>query len=148
MPKLTCPVDQSSIVESKTSGEESFKCDQCDGIWITSAALESLEDNAASDEMVKGQRQFGKRVIDHLCPHCGEQMIRCRYRGYNLEIEACPDDAGYWLDKSEDREIRDVMKRRDSNLGRSASAEKSWHKARRGEKVGILQRVKQLFGFR
>ncbi len=73
-------------------------------------------------------------------------MIRFRYRGYNLEIEACPNDEGFWLDKSEDRKIRDVMKQRGSNLGRAASAERSWHSARRGEKVGIFQRVKQLFG--
>ena len=146
MSQLTCPVDQSHLVESKTSGEESFKCDQCDGVWLTTAALESLEDNAASDDMVKGQRQYGKHVVDHACPHCSDQMVRFRYRGYNLEIEACPNDAGFWLDKSEVREIRDVMKKRGSNLGRSASAEKSWHQARRGEKVGIFQRVKQIFG--
>ena len=97
--------------------------------------------------MVKGQRQYGKNVVDHECPHCGDQMTRFRYRGYNLEIEACPVDAGFWLDKSEDREIRDVMKQRGSNLGRSVSAEKSWHQARRGEKAGVIQRVKQLFGF-
>lgn len=146
MPQLTCPVDQTQLVDSKTSGEESSKCEQCDGVWLTTEALESLEDNAASDDMVKGQRQYGKHEVDHLCAHCGEQLVRFRYRGYNLEIEACPQDAGFWLDKSKDREIRDVMKKRGSNLGRSASAEKSWHQARRGEKVGIFQRVKQIFG--
>ncbi|MBC8453334.1 MAG: zf-TFIIB domain-containing protein [Chloroflexi bacterium] len=147
MPQLTCPVDQTHLVDSTTSGETSSKCDQCDGVWLTTAALESLEDSAASDDMVKGQRQYGKHEVDHKCPHCGESMIRFRYRGYKLEIEACPTEAGFWLDEKEDREIRDVMKRRGSNLGRAASAEKSWHKARRGEKVGIFQRVKQLFGF-
>jgi len=146
MSRLTCPVDQTPLTESKTSGEESSKCDECGGVWLTTAALESLEDNAASSDMVKGQRQYGKHVVDHLCPHCAEQLIRFRYRGYNLEIEACPQDAGFWLDKSEDREIRDVMRKRVSNLGRSASAEKSWHQARRGEKVGIFQRVKQILG--
>jgi Zn-finger nucleic acid-binding protein len=74
-------------------------------------------------------------------------MVRFRYRGFNLEIEACPSDVGFWLDKSEDREIRDVMKRRGSNLNRAVSAEKSWHKTRRGEKLGVFQRVKQLLGF-
>jgi Zn-finger nucleic acid-binding protein len=145
--QLTCPVDQTALQDSKTSGEESSQCAECSGIWLTTAALESLEDNAASDDMVKGQRQYGKHEVEHLCPHCGEAMVRFRYRGYNLEIEACPIDTGFWLDKSEDREIRDVMKQRGSNLDRSASAEKSWHKARRGEKLGVFQRVKQLLGF-
>ena len=74
-------------------------------------------------------------------------MIRFRYRGYNLEIEACPNEAGFWLDKSEDREIRDVMKQRGSNLNRSVSAERSWHRARRGTKVSMIQRIKQMLGF-
>ncbi len=145
--QLTCPVDKTALEDSKTSGEESSQCPECAGVWLTTAAIESLEDNAASDDMVKGQRQYGKHEVDHGCPHCGEAMVRFRYRGYNLEIEACPSDAGFWLDKSEDREIRDIMKQRNSNLGRAASAEKSWHKTRRGEKLGIFKRVKQLLGF-
>ncbi len=147
MQQLTCPVDQLLLVDSKTSGEESSECATCEGVWLTTHALESLEDNAASDDMVKGQRQYGKQVVEHLCPHCGEAMIRFRYRGYSLEIEACPSDAGFWLDKKEDREIRDVMKQRGSNLNRSVSAEKSWHRARRGTKLSLVQRVKKLFGF-
>ncbi len=74
-------------------------------------------------------------------------MTRFRYRGYNLEIEACPTDAGFWLDKSEDREIRDVMKQRGANLNRSASAERSWHQAKRGTRAGVFQRIKEKLGF-
>ena len=147
MTQLTCPVDQATLEDSKTSGEESSKCPECDGIWLSTTAMESLEDNAANDDMVKGQRKYGKHEVDHLCPHCGNAMVRFRYRGFNLEIEACPSAVGFWLDKSEDREIRDVMKRRGSNLNRAVSAEKSWHKTRRGEKLGVFQRVKQLLGF-
>lgn len=146
MQNLTCPIDQNPLVESKTSGEISSKCPECDGVWLTLEALESLEDHAASKDMVKGQRQYGKHAVDHLCPHCGEQMTRFRYRGYNLEIESCPGIAGFWLDKSEDREIRDVMKRRTANLGRSASAERSWRQAKRGTRPGVFQRIKELFG--
>jgi len=145
---LTCPIDQNTLLETKTSGEESPKCPECKGVWLSFDALVSLEDRAASDDMVKGQRQYGKHDVDHMCPHCGEQMTRFRYRGYNLEIEACPNEAGFWLDENEDREIRDVMKRRTANLSRSASAEHSWHKARRGVRPGIFQRIKEMLGFR
>ena len=148
MQNLTCPIDQTILAESKTSGEISSKCSECEGVWLTFDALVSLEDRAASEDMVKGQRQYGKHSVDHLCPHCGEQMTRFRYRGYNLEIEACPSDAGFWLDKSEDREIRDVMKRRTANLSRSASAQRSWHQAKRGTRPGVFQRIKEMLGFR
>ena len=146
MNQLVCPVDQTNLVLSKTSGEESSTCPKCDGVWITLEVLEALEDRAANADMVKGQRQYGKHEVDHDCPHCSKGMVRFRYRGYNLEIESCPSGAGFWLDKSEDREIRDVMKRRTSNLARASSAERSWHNARRGVKVGLFQRIKQLLG--
>ena len=147
MPNLTCPIDQNTLVESKTSGEASSKCSECEGVWLAFDALVSLEDSAASEDMVKGQRRYGSQVVDHLCPHCGEQMTRFRYRGYNLEIEACPTDAGFWLDKNEDREIRDVMKRRSANLSRSVSAERNWRRARRGARSGVFQRIKEKLGF-
>ena len=146
MNQLVCPVDQTNLVLSKTSGEESSTCPKCDGVWITLEALEALEDRAANADMVKGQRQYGKHEVDHDCPHCSKGMVRFRYRGYNLEIESCPSDGGFWLDKSEDREIRHVMKRRTSNLARASSAERSWHNARRGVKVGLFQRIKRLLG--
>ena len=146
MNQLVCPVDQTNLVLSKTSGEESSTCPRCDGVWIILEVLETLEDRAANADMVKGQRQYGKHEVDHDCPHCSKGMIRFRYRGYNLEIESCPSDAGFWLDNSEDRKIRDVMKRRTSNLARASSAERSWHNARRGVKVGLFQRIKQLLG--
>ena len=146
MNRLVCPVDQTNLVLSKTAGEESSKCPECDGVWLTLETLETLEAKAANADMVKGQRQYGKHEVDHDCPHCAKNMIRFRYRGYNLEIESCPTDAGFWLDKNEEREIRDVMKKRASNLARASSAEQSWHNARRGVKISLLQRIKQLFG--
>ena len=146
MNRLVCPVDQTNLVLSKTAGEESSKCPECDGVWLTLETLETLEDKAANADMVKGQRQYGKHEVDHDCPHCAKNMIRFRYRGYNLEIESCPTDAGFWLDKNEERQKRDVMKKRASNLARASSAEQSWHNARRGVKISLLQRIKQLFG--
>ena len=146
MNRLVCPVDQTNLVLSKTAGEESSKCPECDGVWLTLETLGTLEDKAANADMVKGQRQYGKHEVDHDCPHCAKNMIRFRYRGYNLVIESCPTDAGFWLDKNEEREIRDVMKKRASNLARASSAEQSWHNARRGVKISLLQRIKQLFG--
>jgi len=144
--QLVCPVDQTNLVLSKTAGQASSNCPECHGVWLTLDTLETLEDKAANADMVKGQRQYGKHEVLHDCPHCGENMIRFRYRGYNLEIESCPTDAGFWLDKSEEREIRDVMKKRASNLARASSAEQSWNNARRGVKISLFQRIKHFLG--
>jgi len=72
-------------------------------------------------------------------------MVRFRYRANNLELDHCPDDAGYWLDKDEDKRILDLMKERVSDLNRSGSVQVSWNKAKRGDSRGILSRIKGLF---
>ncbi len=109
-------------------------------------SLEAFEDKHFRDDMVKGQRRYGEQSVDHSCPHCGNNMTRFRYRGYNLEIEACPDSAGFWLDKDEDRRIKEVMKTRIARMRRSGSAQVAWDRFRRGDNRSFIQRIKDLFG--
>ena len=145
MQTLTCPIDETTLADSKLGGQPSMKCPQCGGAWISLEDLESLEDRHFREDMVKGQRRYGEHPIDHACPHCSGQMTRFRYRGYNLELEACPSDAGFWLDQGEDSLIRDVMKRRVSNLSRAGSAQKDWDRFRRGGGRSIFDKIKDLF---
>ena len=142
---LKCIEDGSALEESKTSGEPSMRCPQCDGAWLTTESLQAIEDSAFGTGMVKGQMRYGERETDHECPHCGEAMTRFRYRGYNLEIEACPGDAGFWLDRGEDRDIKDVMRNRGRNLRRSAGAQEAWKRTRRGEKQSVFDRILDIF---
>ncbi|MEK9675275.1 MAG: zf-TFIIB domain-containing protein [Chloroflexota bacterium] len=140
---MICPIDQTTL-DLRDDGSEA-QCPDCKGVWLTTQAMEDLEDQAGAD-MIKGQRIYGAHEVEHACPHCGEMMTRFRYRGYNLEIETCPQDAGFWLDAKEDREVRDIMKKRRNNLGRAASAERSWHHARRGTAPSLVQRIRNLLG--
>ena len=79
------------------------------------------------------------------CPHCGKNMLRFRYRGWPLEIERCPDEEGYWLDKGEEKHISDYMKERKSRLSRASSAEASFARWRDGGGGGIIQKIKNIF---
>ena len=88
--------------------------------------------------------RYGERQTDHPCPHCGETMTRFRYRGHNLEIEACPGGAGFWLDRGEDRRIQNVLKDRARRLRKAGGAERAWHRARRGQSVSLIDRIKDL----
>lgn len=142
---LKCIEDGTPLEESKTSGEPSMRCPQCSGAWLTDEALHAIEDKSFDPEMVKGQMRYGEHPTEHECPHCGELMSRFRYRGNNLEIEACPNGAGYWLDHGEDRNIKDVMKERTKGLRRSVGAQSDWSKARRGEKESFLDRILNIF---
>jgi Zn-finger nucleic acid-binding protein len=142
---LKCIVDGSMLEESRTSGEPSMRCPQCSGAWLTTEALQALEDRSFGQGMVKGQMRYGESQSERRCPHCGEPMTRFRYRGHNLELEACPNDAGFWLDRGEDRGIHEVMRERARGLRRSAGAQRAWRKARRGEQVSLLDRILDVF---
>ena len=144
--EMTCNLDGHALEPSKTSGEPSMRCSECKGAWLTTAALETIEDKSFSADMVKGQRRYGEHDVPDQCPHCGDEMTRFRYRGYNLYVEACPNGAGYWLDHGEDGEIQDVMKNRIRNLERSQSAQRLWHRAVRGRgRKSFFERVKDVF---
>ena len=145
MKTLNCPIDDSTLADSKLGGQTSMKCPECDGSWISFEALDSLEDKHFREDMVKGQRRYGEHAVDHACPHCGGHMTRFRYRGYNVELEACPSDAGFWLDQGEDSLIKNVMKKRVSNLSRSGSAQKDWARFRRGGGRSFFDKIKDLF---
>ena len=60
-------------------------------------------------------------------------------------LPICPDEEGYWLDKGEEKHIRDYMKERKSRLSRSSSAEASFHDWRHGASSGIIQKIKNIF---
>ena len=145
MKTLTCPIDDSALADSKLAGQPSKKCPKCDGSWISLEELESLEDKHFSADMVKGQRRYGEQAVGHVCPHCDGHMTRFRYRGYNLELEACPADAGFWLDQGEDALIKEVMKKRMANLSRSGSAQMDWDRFRRGRGRSFFDKLKDLF---
>ncbi len=144
--RMRCIEDGTMLEESKTSGEPSMRCPACQGAWLTDEALHAVEDKSFDADMVKGQMRYGERPTDDDCPHCGKKMTRFRYRGHNLEIEACPEDAGYWLEHGEDRHIKDALKERKRGLRRSVGAQRAWHQARRGGSVSLLDRIKHFFG--
>ena len=143
--EMKCIEDGHILEQSSTSGALSSRCPVCRGAWLTEDALHEIEDRSFDPEMVKGQMRYGEHPTEHSCPHCGEKMTRFRYRGYNLEIEACPNRAGYWLDHGEDEHIKDVMKERVRGLRRSVSAQQAWRRTRRGEKLTLFDRIRNLF---
>ncbi|HET9476765.1 MAG TPA: zf-TFIIB domain-containing protein, partial [Dehalococcoidia bacterium] len=60
------------------------------------------------------------------CPTCGKRMTTFNYRAYNLELDVCPEDHGYWLDAGEDGRVRDIIEERVRGLARAAGAEAAW----------------------
>jgi Zn-finger nucleic acid-binding protein len=142
---MKCIEDGHELEASQTSGEPSMRCPVCSGAWLTDEVLHAVEDKSFDPEMVKGQMRYGEHPTEHACPHCEEKMTRFRYRGHSLEIEACPNGAGYWLDHGEDKHIKDALKDRKRGLLRSHGAQRDWHRVRRGESGSIMDRIRRLF---
>lgn len=144
---MDCPLDHIALTETKRHGAPALECPTCHGAWVEPTSLEEIEDRAFPEEAVRGKRRYGSHESDLDCPHCGKKMVRFRYRANPLEIDHCPDDAGYWLDKDEDKRIMELMRQRAKDLNRSASAQQLWQRARRGRtRGGLIDRIRDFFG--
>jgi hypothetical protein len=76
-------------------------------------------------------------------------MLAFNYRAYNLELDTCREEHGFWLDAGEEGKVKDVIEERIRGLQRSASAEASWGSfldGIRGGDRGIMSQISRLFG--
>jgi Zn-finger nucleic acid-binding protein len=142
---LYCPRDGAALNLGQEHGIEVDRCPACAGAWYDYDELEALEATIASDDDRRGMIDYAKRGSDLLCPACKLPMHAFNYRAYNLEIDACGEGHGFWLDQGESDRIRDVMRERVRGLTRAGSAEKAWHRAKSGGGGGVLDSLKGLF---
>ena len=73
-------------------------------------------------------------------------MTTFNYRAYNLPIDYCPDEHGFWLDGGEEERVLELMRQRIKDLDRAAGAEKEWGRFLQG--VGshsFFDKVKSLW---
>ena len=147
---LKCPRDETELLIEHHKGIEVDHCPTCNGRWLDHHELDQLEALAAPDEDTrKAMVEYAKRPSDLKCPVCEKQMRAFNYRAYNLEIDTCEDEHGFWLDAGEEGRVHDIMEERVRGLARSASAEEAWGKflGRVGNR-GVWDSSKGMFGGR
>jgi Zn-finger nucleic acid-binding protein len=144
---INCPRDATELMPGKEHGIEVDRCPGCQGAWYDYEELEALESTIANEDERRGMIDYAKRPSELACPVCSQLMRAFNYRAYNLELDACHDGHGFWLDAGESSRVRDVMKERVGGLQRSASAEDAWHRAKRGG-GGVIDKMKGMFGGR
>lgn len=134
---MKCPRDDTELSVEHHRGIEVDHCPACNGRWLDFHELDELEAStgAAEDER-RATIAFGERKGDLKCPTCGKVMQAFNYRAYNLELDMCDDEHGYWLDAGEEGKVRDIILERVRDLGRAASAEAGWGKFLAGLKGG------------
>ncbi|MCE2463172.1 MAG: zf-TFIIB domain-containing protein [Dehalococcoidia bacterium] len=143
---MKCPRCNIALKLEKYRGVEVDKCSGCEGMWLDHPELGELEDKVFDEGLVKGTMRFTSNSGDLLCPTCGKHMHWFRYRHYNLELDFCEEEHGFWLDKGEERRVLEIMEQRGKDLKRSASAEVEWNKFLSNiNSKSFLDKVKDLF---
>ena len=124
---MKCPRCQVDLLVEHHRGIEVDRCPSCNGRWLDHHELDQLEATVPSTpEQRRATIRYAERQSDLACPVCGKPMIAFNYRAYNLELDTCQDEHGFWLDAGEEGRVRDIIEERIRGLGRAASAEAAW----------------------
>lgn len=121
---MKCPDCNAELAQKRRDGVDMDVCPSCQGMWLTRQELVQLEDEVfdfGDDE--KGSLMLGCEPSARKCPQCEKSMKTFQYRLYDLELDFCEDQHGYWLDADEDKRVLEIMKKEEKNLGRKVLAE-------------------------
>ncbi|MBI4283738.1 MAG: zf-TFIIB domain-containing protein [Chloroflexi bacterium] len=147
---MNCPLCSVELKIEHHQGIEVDHCPQCNGRWLDYHELDMLEEAARAGRITRRATiQYAKRPSELNCPICGKQMRAFNYRAYNLEMDTCEDEHGFWLDTGEEGRVHDIMEERVRGLARAASAEEAWGQllSRVGQK-SVWDKIKDMFGDR
>jgi Zn-finger nucleic acid-binding protein len=143
---MDCPRCSAPLEHESLKGIEVDRCGSCEGLWLDHVELDLLEDTVMDEDERKGTMMYAVRPSDISCPRCAGPMRTFNYRAYNLPIDECEEQHGFWLDSGEEKRVLDLMKQRTKDLKRSASAEDEWGKLlNRLKSKSFSDRMKGLF---
>lgn len=110
----------------KLKGIEIDQCSTCQAIWLDYNELDQLEDTVWDHDELKGSLFFGAKPSTIQCPKCGILMQKINYRFYDLEIEACSNSCGYYLDANEENRILELIEKEKKASKRKIKSEEEW----------------------
>ena len=149
---MRCPRDDIDLIVEHAHGIEVDHCPTCNGRWLDHHELDELEAVRAEEQERRATIQYAQRESELNCPVCGERMTAFNYRAYDLELDTCEQEHGFWLDAGEEGRVHDIIDERVRGLQRSASAEAAWSNfldslgGRRGG--GAWSSIRSFFGGR
>ena len=102
-------------------------CEACKGMWLEHQELDELEDEVFDfGEHDKGTLIFSSTPTAAKCPECDAILRKFKYRLYDLEMEFCENQHGYWLYEDEDTRVLELMKQEETRLKKNVKAEDKW----------------------
>ena len=144
---MKCPKCHSDLIPTIRHKIQVNQCPSCKGMWLDNQELEQLEDEVFDfGEHAKGTLVFSSTLTTAKCPECSALLKRFRYRFYDLEMEFCEHQHGYWLDDDEDTRVLELMKKEEAHLQRKLLAEDKWAITLKHMRSGsFLSKVRELF---
>lgn len=144
---MKCPKCGSDLVPTIRHKIQVEYCGSCKGMWLPSQELAELEDEVFDlGEHAKGTLVTAATPTAAKCPECNAPLTRFRYRFYDLEMEFCEREHGYWLDEDEDTRVLALMKEEEAELERKLVAEDKWRATLRHLRSrSFLSKVRDLF---
>ncbi|HEX7470607.1 MAG TPA: zf-TFIIB domain-containing protein [Verrucomicrobiae bacterium] len=124
---MKCPKCNVDLQTQNDRGVEVEACPSCQGMWLTPAGLDELENEAFNDEANKGSLYLVSHDTELKCPVCSSALKRFDYRFFDLQLDCCPEH-GFWLDKDEDNQILELMRGEEARVERKFGTEDSWAK--------------------
>ena len=143
---LTCPRDHVDLRPDRIHEIAIAECPTCRGAWFELPALEELERSATQDqEALSGTIEFLETPDTLPCPSCGKPMQRFDYRAHNLQLDACDDEHGFWLDDGAAERVRQIMREREADMRRADRADATWQREREAAfKPTIVERMRRM----
>lgn len=142
---MKCPRCDVDLKHQTDRGVEVDACPVCQGMWLTPAELDELENEAFDDEANKGSLYVTSYATELKCPVCSANMKEFDYRFYDLQLDCCPEH-GFWLDKDEDTQILELMRDEKEHLKKKYEEEDAWtNYINHLRSPSFFQKVKNLF---
>jgi Zn-finger nucleic acid-binding protein len=122
---MNCPNCGFEVKHQTVKGVDIDRCTECEGIWLAAPDLDRLEDRDFADTELEGATLHEADKSELLCPVCREQMQKFNYRYYEMGTDFCPKH-GYWIERSEEKRILQLMEKEAKALMNQLSAEDRW----------------------
>ena len=123
---MDCPRCNVPLRSETYTGVDIDRCPQCEGLWLDHSELDQLEDTVLDKDDMKGTMAYNLRPSDISCPKCSGPMTIFNYHAYNLPIDECDSQHGFWLDHGEEKRVLQLMEQRIKDLKRKYVAEEEW----------------------
>ena len=116
-------------------------------MWFERQDLNQLEDEAFDfGDDAKGTIVFSSTPTSAKCPECSGPLKRFQYRLFELEMEFCEQQHGYWLEDDEDTRVLELMKKEEKDFERKVLAENKWTTTlKQMRSHSFLSKVRDLF---